>query len=99
MKIFEVKSDENICCPFCNQIVLVNDGESAPDECPHTLLIATDMGIEYCSGTLDTEKLEEQADDSSWDQVLSEMDYSETTLIKMYEGAPGFFGAYYMFQE
>lgn len=99
MKVIETKPDENVCCPFCNQIVLLNDGESGPEECPHTLLIATDEGIEYCSDTLDAESLEELADESSWDEIISEIDNSKAILIKMYEGAPGFFGAYYLFEE
>lgn len=99
MKVVEIKSVDNVCCPFCDQVVLVNDGESEPKECPHTLLIATDMGIEFCSDSLDAESLEEQADESSWDDVVSKIDNPKAVLIKLYEGAPGFLGAYYLFAK
>jgi hypothetical protein len=99
VKVVEIKPDENVCCPICNQIVLTNDGESSPEECPHTLLIATDEGIEFCSDALDAELLEQQADDSSWDEVISSLDNPKAILIKMYDGAPSFFGAYYLFVE
>lgn len=99
MKIIEINANENVCCPICNQIIMANDGESSPEECPHTLLIATDGGIEFCAESLDAELLEEQADDSTWDDVISESDNPKAILIKIYEGAPSFFGAYFLFEE
>lgn len=99
MKIVEVKPDESVCCPFCEHIVFLNDGENEPEVCPHTLLIATDLGIAYCSDVLDAESLEEQADESSWDDVVCEIDNPSAILIMMYEEAPEFFGAYYLFDE
>ena len=99
MKIVEVKADENVCCPFCNQIVLKNDGESQPKECPHTLLIATDYGVEFCSDKFDSESLEEKTEELSWDDAISEIDIPKAVLVKIYAPAPSFFGAYYLFEE
>ncbi|WP_136809593.1 hypothetical protein [Desulfosediminicola flagellatus] len=99
MKIFEVKPDESVYCPFCEHVVFLNDGESEPEVCPHTLLIATDLGIAFCSDTLDAESLEDEAAESSWADVVSEIDKPEAVLIEMYEEAPEFFGAFYLFEE
>ncbi len=43
--------------------------ESAPEECPYTLLIATDEGIEFCADVLDAELLEEHAEDNEGHEV------------------------------
>lgn len=98
MKIVEDKSNNDICCPFCNKVVFSYDGDSEPQECPHTLLIATDEGVEFHNDKIDIDALENKAEEHSWDDVLSELDYQNAILIKSYESAPSSFGAYYLFQ-
>jgi hypothetical protein len=97
LKVTEISPNDNVCCPICNQIIMTNDGESGPEECPHTLLIATDYGIEFCSDALEQELLEEKAEDSSWDEAISEIVNPNAILLKMYQGAPSFFGSYFLF--
>ncbi len=99
MKVVEIKQEENVWCPVCNHIVFTADGESEPDGCSHTLLIATDEGIEFCAGVLDEESLENKAEESSWDEVILGIGNPKATLIKLYDGAPSFMGAYYLFEE
>jgi hypothetical protein len=99
MRVIEVKANENVCCPICNKIILANDGESSPQECPHTLLIATDEGIDFCADAFNADALEEIADESSWDDAISDIDKPKAILIKMYEDAPSFFGAYFLFEK
>ena len=99
MQVIELKANEKVFCPFCKQVILDNDNESAPEECPHTLLIATDEGIEFCREEIDAERLEEQAEESSFDDSISELDRPKAVLIKMYEGGPSFFGSYFLFEK
>jgi hypothetical protein len=99
MQVFELKADEEVVCPFCKQIILSNDDDSEPEECPHVLLIATDEGIEYCRGEINEEMLEEQAEESTFDEVISALDRPKAVLIKMYAGGPAFFGSYFLFEN
>jgi|GEM_PF-6678043 len=99
MQVIEIKADEEVVCPFCKQIILSNDGESEPEECPHTVLIATDDGIEFCREEIGAEELEELAEESSLDDVISDLDRPKAILIKMYEDAPSFFGSYFLFEN
>jgi len=99
VKITEINEEDDVCCPICNKIILAKEGESGPEECPHTLLIATDYGLEFCSDALDQELLEEKAEDVSWDEVISGIDITKAILIKTYQGAPSFFGSYFLFEE
>ena len=99
METIEVKHNEKIICPFCNKLILANDGESPVEECPHTLIIATDEGIEFCSEKLNQEDLEEQAEEDSWDEVIGKIEYPGAKQIKCYAPAPSFFGAYFVFAQ
>ncbi|WP_051305692.1 hypothetical protein [Desulfogranum mediterraneum] len=98
MKIYKVDSAENICCPFCDKVVLSNESESEPEECQHTLLIATDEGVEYHADHFDIEELEEKTEELSWDEAISAVDNPKAVLIKTYAPAPSSFGAYYLFE-
>lgn len=97
MKVIEIRDDETVCCPVCNQVILANDGKSSPQECPHTLLIAHDEGIEFCAKEINAEALEVLTEDASWDDVISNLDRPGAIFIKMYQGAPSFFGSYFLF--
>ena len=97
MEIIEVGHAEKINCPFCNQLILENDGKRPPEKCPHTLIIATDVGVEFCSGKLDQDALEDQTEDDSWDEITDKIDYPGAKKIKCYAPAPSLFGAYFVF--
>jgi len=99
VEIIEINDGEPICCPICSQVILASDGESSPEECPHTVLMATDMGIDFCDDSIDCVALEDLAEDDSWDDILSDLDRPKAILIKTYQGAPSFFGAYFLFEE
>ena len=99
MKVVEFNEETTVLCPICKQVILENDEESAPEPCPHTLVIATDVGIEYSSEKIDTDELEELADDSTYDEALSKIERPRATLIKMYQKAPSYFGSYFLFEE
>lgn len=42
-------ADENISCPRCQQLVIDWSQEQYIQPCPHTALIALDLGFEYIS--------------------------------------------------
>ncbi len=49
MNSIEIKSNENVVCPFCNQITVdVNAEESIINLCQHLVYAATDACISGC---------------------------------------------------
>lgn len=78
-------------CPFCGNKTI---GERKISPCEHTLFIATDEGLEYCSERLDRNELENQAEDSSWDEATDGLDYPDSLKFAIYIPAPSFFGSY-----
>ena len=99
MKVIEKKYDENICCPFCQQVVVANEKSHELVECPHTLLISTDCGVQFEKDRLSVEMLKEESDDQGWDAAVANFVHSSLVLIKTYQPAPLFFGAYYLFKR
>ena len=99
MKVIEKKYDENICCPFCQQVVAGNRKSQGLAECPHTLLITTDCGVQFGNDKLGVEMLEEESDDRGWDAAVANFVDPSLVLIKTYQPAPSFFGAYYLFKR
>ena len=99
MKVIEKRYDENICCPFCQQVVVENEKSHILAECSHTLLISTDYGVQFGNDTLGVEMLEEESDAQGWDAAVGNFVTSSLVLIKTYQPAPSFFGAYYLFKR
>jgi len=99
MKVIEKKYDENICCPFCQQIVAENEKSNELVECPHTLLITTDFGVLFGNDKLGVEMLEEENDESGWGAAVANFVDPRVVLIKTYQPAPSFSGAYYLFKR
>lgn len=75
-------------CPFCGHKT-VWEGGSSP--CEHTLFIATDYGLDYCSGKIKKSALKKEAEESGWDGATDELDYDEYVKFALYLGG---FGAY-----
>lgn len=99
MKVIEKKYNENICCPFCQQVVAENMKTDDLVECPHTLLITTDFGVKFGNDNLGVEMLVEENCDSGWDGEDTNFLDPAVVLIKTYQPAPSFSGAYYLFKR
>ena len=101
MKVHEVESNKNVVCPFCNAVI-VDVVEIGPYEsCPHTILVATDDGIEEADEKLiDLEALENkiEEEDLNYDEAISALEIPNTVLLKQYQPAPSFYGAYHLFK-
>lgn len=99
MKVIEKRYNENICCPFCQQVVAEHMKTDELVECPHTLLITTDFGVKFGNDTLSLDLLEEDHPDSEWDVDGEHFLDPAVVLIKSYQPAPSFSGAYFLFKR
>lgn len=76
-------------CPFCGHKTLRARGISP---CEHTLYIATDESLEYCSELINKKallKLKEK--EEGWDWATDKLEYDESVKFALYTGG---FGAY-----
>jgi hypothetical protein len=83
-----------IHCPFCGALAWSEEGMTS---CPHTLYHAGDEGFEMVHNLLNLEEEYEDQDDLSLDEFTDEMDVPNAVKFAIYQGAPGFFGAYTAF--
>lgn len=80
--------DHPLHCPFCGHKTLWEGGSSP---CEHTLYIATDYGLDYCSKRIKKGPLVKEAEESGWDEATDELEYDESVKFTLYLGG---FGAY-----
>ena len=103
MKTEEIDSEKAITCPYCGALVIPDDSdeENTLMACPHTVIIATDEGLEYARDHVDIEALEQYLEDEDlgWDEGLAEMKNTGDHLRRRYQSAPSFFGVYVLFSE
>ncbi len=110
MNSIEIKSNENVVCPFCNQITVdVNAEESIINLCQHLVYAATDASLDYRSDIIndlfDIKPEEENfdltlndiTDHPKFDQIFNEGKLKDLIQYESYEPAPSFFGAYFGF--
>ena len=78
-------------CPFCGKRTI---GQEGVTPCKHTLFVATDEGLEYCSKKVDGATLITQAAKSNWDKATDGLDYPESIKFAIFVPAPSFLGSY-----
>lgn len=108
MKSIEIKSDENVVCPFCQQITVdmnTEDPEVMP--CVHLVYAATDVSLEYRSEIInqlfgidpevenDELGLDDLTEHPDFDKIFNEGELKDLIQYESYDPAPSFMGAYY----
>ena len=96
MKRIEIANEEAIRCPQCGGNPL---GDGGINTCSHTLFVATDEGLEFCSDKLDINELEQNALEVGWDEATDKIEYPGSVKYAVYQPAPSFFGAYFGYLE
>ncbi len=79
-------------CPFCGQRTIGDDEGVSP--CEHTLFIAVDEGLEYCSDQIKKEALVESGDYEGWDEATDQLQYPQSIKFALYNPPPSFHGVY-----
>ena len=108
MKSIEIKSDENVICPFCQQITVnikSDDAEVIP--CKHLVFAATDVSLEFRSEIinrlfgLDPQEdnceltLSEFTEHPDFENIFNDGELKDLIQFESYEPAPSFMGAYF----
>ena len=78
-------------CPFCGRKTI---GEEKISSCEHTLFVAVDEGLEYCSKRIDRSVLERRAEKAGWDKATDKFSYPESIKFAIYQAPPIFMGLY-----
>lgn len=110
MKSIEIKFDENVICPFCQQITVnikSDDAEVIP--CKHLVYAATDVSLEFRSEIinrlfgLDPQEdnceltLSDLTEHPDFEKIFNEGELKDLIQFESYEPAPSFMGAYFGF--
>jgi len=78
-------------CPFCGKETI---GEAKVSSCKHTLFVAVDEGLEYCSKQIERDILEKEAETDGWDKATDKFSYPESVKFAIYQAPPSFMGQY-----
>ena len=83
--------DSPLHCPFCGNETI---GEEAISPCEHTLFIATDETLEYCSERIRKKSLIKKADELGWDEATDELQHDDSVKFALYMGGSGAYVGY-----
>lgn len=78
-------------CPFCGHETIA---EEAISPCEHTLFIATDETLEYCSELIKKRTLIKKADELGWDEATDELKHDDAVKFALYMGGSGAYIGY-----
>jgi len=99
----EIEYGKTIFCPICNKSVIPDEAEEEASitPCPHTVIIATDEGIEYGNDQVDIITIEEMEDNEElcWGEGLEKLACIGGYLLTRYQPPPSFFGIYVLFSD
>lgn len=108
MKSIEIKSEENVICPFCQQITVdINSEDAEVIPCKHLVYAATDVSLEFRSEIInrlfgiDSKEdkceltLSDLTDHPDFENIFNEGELKDLIQYESYEPAPSFMGAYY----
>lgn len=84
--------DHPLHCPFCGQRTI--GGDEGPSPCAHTLFIATDEVLEYCSSLVNKRALLKRAEEDGWEEATDELEYPRSVKFALYFPSPSFYGTY-----
>ena len=83
--------DGPLHCPFCGRETIAEEGISP---CEHTLFIATDEVLPYCSDRVKKRSLVKQAEEEGWDGATDELEYDDSVKFALYVGGSGAYVGY-----
>jgi hypothetical protein len=108
MKSIEIKSDENVVCPFCQQITVeINSEDPEVIPCSHLVYAATDVSLEFRSEIInrlfgiDSQEenceltLSDLMDHPEFENIFNDGELKDLIQYESYDPAPSFMGAYY----
>lgn len=93
MKVMERNSKEAVRCPFCSQSISVKRRKNRV--CQHTMVVSNDKGVEFENRNFSMTSLQQESQLNDDGRGFE----PNIVMIKTYEPAPSFFGAYYLFKK
>ena len=83
--------DYPLHCPFCGHMTIA---ENRTSPCEHTLCIATDETLEYCSERIKRNSLVRRARELGWDETTDKLKYDDSVKFALYIGGFGVYVCY-----
>lgn len=108
MKSIEISSQENVVCPFCQQVTFILESEEPSlNPCAHLVYMATDVALEFRSEIINSLLGINPEDDNidieltdiiehpEFENAINNGQLKGLIQYESYEPSPSFFGAYY----